>query len=152
MIRWTFARLTRASRLTLTSVMPTTLLRIALLMALSLGACMPASGDPIVDTWPIGPAAECSDAPTCDELVRVGLVGLEKRDPGHAAVVSTRLHVEGVFVDPSTGHQILMTRSGGCCRVLVVELADGSTRAIGVGYPGISREAVAIPWETVPGG
>ena len=45
-----------------------------------------------------------------------------------------------------------MIRSGGCCHVLVVELADGSTRAIGVGYPGISQEAVAIPWEMVPGG
>jgi hypothetical protein len=32
----------------------------------------------------------------------------------------------------------------------VMDLADGSTRAIGVGFPGVSQEAMAIPWETVP--
>jgi hypothetical protein len=129
----------------------TNVLAFAVLITLVLSGCTHSGGDPVIDTWPVGAAAECPDVPTCDELVRVGLAGLAVRDPGHAPVVSTRLHVEGVFTDPATGHQILMTRSGGCCRVLVVELAGGSTRAIGVGYPGISTEAVAIPWETATG-
>lgn len=126
-------------------------LLLAFLLALVSGACRE-DASPVIDTWPVGERLDCDDARTCDELVAVGLVGLTDRDPGHAPVVSARLHHEGVVVDPSTGHRILMIRSGGCCHVLVVELADGSTRAIGVGYPGISQEAVAIPWEMVPGG
>lgn len=126
------------------------LLIMALLVGLFAAACKPAA-DPVIDTWPIGEALECADARYCDELVRVGLAGLSQRNPGHARVVASRLHHEGGFIDPSTGHGILTTRSGGCCKVLVVELADGSARAIGVGYPGVSDEAVAIPWETLGG-
>ena len=107
---------------------------------------VPTGGDPIIDTWPVGAPYHCDDVTRCDEQIAAGLEGLAARDPGHAPVVAARLHVEGAYVDPVSGHQILMTRSGGCCRVLVVELTDGTTRAIGVGYPGISREAVAIPW------
>jgi hypothetical protein len=65
-------------------------------------------------------------------------------------MAAAHLHHEGEFVDPSTGDRTLSVRSGGCCQVLVIELADGSTRAIGVGYPGVSDEAVAVPWETIP--
>jgi hypothetical protein len=32
----------------------------------------------------------------------------------------------------------------------VLELDDGTMRAIGVGYPGVSRVAIAIPWEASP--
>ena len=131
--------------------MRTNVLAFAFFVVLVLGACMRAGGDPIIDTWPVGAASECGDARRCDELVRVGLSGLDKRDPGHAPVVSARLHNEGAFINPSTGEQVLVIRSGGCCSVLVVELADRSTRAIGVGYPGISTEAIAIPWEIAPG-
>jgi hypothetical protein len=108
--------------------------------------------DPLIDTWPVGASAACPDTQRCEALVAAGLAGLDARDPGHAAVVATELRDEGVILDPSTGHQILMARSGGCCAVLLVRLADGTTRAIGVGYPGISREPVAIPWEVTPRG
>ena len=114
---------------------------------LVVGACAPAP-DPVIDTWPVGGPLDCPDAGRCADLVRVGLQGLDQRDRGHARVIATELHWEGSFVHPSGG-RILTTRSGGCCQVLVVHLADGSTRAIGVGYPGISDEAVAIPWETL---
>ena len=107
--------------------------------------------DPVIDTWPIGEPIECVGV-RCEEEIRVALAGLDTRDPGHAAVVSTRLHNEGSLRDPATGNQVLMTRSGACCHVLVAQLADGTTRAIGVGYPGISPTAVAIPWEVAPGG
>ena len=110
------------------------------------GLLVPSGADPVIDTWPVGPAYDCPDAVRCEEQIAAGLAGLTTRNPGHAAVVDARLHVEGAYVDPVSGNRVLMTRSGGCCRVLVVELADGTTRAIGVGYPGISREAVAIPW------
>lgn len=123
------------------------LLVVALVAGLVAGGCAPAP-DPVIDTWRVGGLLECPDADRCAELVRVGLQGLDERDPGHAHVVATELHIEGALMDPSTGGRILMTRSGGCCQVLLMRLADGSTRAIGVGYPGISDEAVAIPWET----
>ncbi len=119
---------------------------VVLLGGLVAGSCAPAA-DPIIDTWPVGEAVDCAETPSCDELTRVGLAGLNERDPGHAPVVAARLHTEGAFVDPTTGDTILVVRSGGCCQVLVVRLMDGSTRAIGVGFPGISDKAVAIPWE-----
>lgn len=131
--------------------MPSPVLVFALLFGLVAGGCAPAA-DRIIDSWPVGEPVQCADARSCDELVNVGLAGLNARDPGHPPVVRARLHREGAISDPSTGQQILMIRSGGCCQVLVVQLTDGSTRAIGVGYPGISNVPVAIPWETVLGG
>ena len=126
-----------------------TILLSALLALITIGCGL--GRDPVIDTWPIGEVIDCVSA-RCEEEVRVALVGLAARDPGHAAVVSTRLHNEGALFDPGSGNQVLMTRSGACCHVLVAELADGTTRAIGVGYPGISPTAVAIPWEIAPGG
>ena len=120
---------------------------LALLFSQIAAACAPAAADPVIDTWPVGEAADCAELRSCPDLIRVGLAGLDERDPGHAPVATARVHREGALVDPSTGQQILMIRSGGCCHVLVVQLTDGSTLAIGVGYPGISDEAVAIHWE-----
>jgi hypothetical protein len=108
--------------------------------------------DPVVDTWPVGPELSCDEAHRCTELTRVGLAGLDARDPGHAPVASTNLHGEGTLVDPQGG-RIILNRSGGPFGVLVVVLRDGTTHAIGVGYPGISQTATAIPWEvTLPSG
>jgi hypothetical protein len=118
----------------------------------AIGACsLMATTDPVIDTWPIGKPVDCrAEATRCEELINVGLAGLAARNPGHAPVVGVRLHAEGAFVDPVTGNQFLMTRSGGCCRVLVLELADGRVHAIGVGNLGISDEAAAIPWLVQP--
>ena len=115
-----------------------------------LAGCGPTSS-PVIDTWPIGEERSCASLPACEELTRVGLMGLAERDPGHPPIVNVRLHDEGAVFDPATGNQILMTRSGACCHVLVVDHADGTTSAIGVGFPGVSREAIAIPWEIIPG-
>ncbi|HEY7523965.1 MAG TPA: hypothetical protein VH720_09990 [Candidatus Limnocylindrales bacterium] len=120
----------------------------ALAVSLVAAACTPTqAADPIVDTWPIGEAYDCPEGAACQDLIRVGLAGLDARDPGHPPAVATQLHHEGTFEQPKTRKRIVMTRSGRCCQVLVVRLADGSTHAIGVGYPGVSKEAVAIPWE-----
>lgn len=126
------------------------MLLLALLAWLALGACTPAA-DPVIDTWPVGDPLECGDARYCDELIEVGLEGLDERNPRHAPVVAAGIHHEGALVASLTGRRILTTRSGDCCHVLVVELADGSTRAIGVGYPGLGGKAAAIPWETAIG-
>lgn len=104
----------------------------------------------VVDTWPVGDPLACVPEDRCPELVAAGLAGLAARD-GELAVVATWLHHEAARVDPVTGDQILSTRSGSCCDVLLVRLADGSERAIGVGFPGISQEPVVFDWNTGEG-
>ena len=88
---------------------------------------------------------------SCRELVLEALRGLAARDRGHAAVTSVAIHREGTVIDSATGKQILFARSGGCCYVLVADLEDGSRHAIGVGYPGIWTEPIAVEWETGAG-
>jgi hypothetical protein len=105
----------------------------------------PAVADPVIDTWPVGPAfdwatrfPESPDA--ADEWVRVGLAGLDDRERDHPAVVATEWHEEGLFVDPETSHVAWRQYSGGPHLVLVMTLADGSTRAIGV------ATGIGPPW------
>lgn len=108
---------------------------VAILGATWLSQQPAADGDRVVDSWPIGSAQDCSaDVSGCDGLVRAGLAGLDSRNPGHAEVTSWALHAEGAFSNALTDEKLLITRSGisGGSSVLVVKLADGSTRAIGV--------------------
>lgn len=122
--------------------------RILLVATLVMGCGGSVAPDPVIDGWAVGEPLECvgEDALRCPELLRVGLAELDRRSPGHGAVATAALHREGVDVDPVTGDRILRTRSGGGLSVLLITLVDGSTVAIGVGYPGISREAMAFPW------
>jgi hypothetical protein len=126
------------------------LVAVAVAFVLVVAACgaVPGEEGSVVDHWPVGPARTCSgdQAERCEALVGVGRSGLDERNPGHPAIVSLELHQEGPMVDPSTGDKMLVTRSGGCCSVLVMRLQDGSTTAIGVGYPGISQVPMAFPW------
>lgn len=101
---------------------------------------------PIVDGWPIGEPAVCVRENRCVELLEEALRGLDRRDPDHAAVVDFALHDEGVMFDGGDHHKILNVRSGNCCRVVRFGLADGSVRAIGVGFPGVSDIPIAIDY------
>ena len=94
----------------------------------------------VVDGWPIGNEVNCSLEQRCDELLTAARTGLASRNPGHAEVVKQTLHEEG------THGNVLTTRSGGCCWVARFRLADGSVRAIGVGYPGISTEPATVDY------
>lgn len=113
-------------------------------MALLLGCGF--GSEAVIDTWPIGDPLECADAAYCEEQVRVGLKGLAQRDPGHAPVISTALHLVGTCFDPETGKALMFTRSGWEPDVLVVRLADGSRHAIGVGGAGIDHGPFAHDW------
>lgn len=116
------------------------------LIALSLLACSsPGPPDPIVDGWPIGAKTVCLREFRCDELLNEAIAGLARRDPGHADIVAFALHDEGSLRD-ADGNTILITRSGQCCRVVRFELADGSVRAIGVGFPGVSDIPRAVDY------
>jgi len=101
------------------------------LIAFAIAGC--AAQPATVDDWPIGQVLDCSKVPQgyCDRLVVAARARLDARDPAHAVVLAAEIHEEGTNVD-AFGHPILLTRS----IVLYVArfvLADGSTRAIGVG-------------------
>lgn len=112
---------------------------------LLLGGCASPGEGTTIDGWPIGALQTCpvpnvprgAPYPTqwdcqlgLSQWVAAAIEGFDRRDPGHAAIVRTTIH------DESRAH----ARSGGCCKVAVFELADGSIRAIGVGHPGIETE------------
>ena len=115
------------------------------ILALSVVACglLREPADAVIDGWTVGPEVSFFDG---ERELLLGLASdhLDRRDPGHAVVVRATLHSEGGLIDPATGRQILSTRSGGAPRIAVFELADGTVTAIGVGYPGISREPVVL--------
>ena len=118
---------------------------VALIALLVLGCSSPGPPDPIVDGWPIGDTAVCQPEDHCDALLNEAIKGLARRDPGHADIVALALHDEGSLRD-ADGNTILITRSGQCCRVVRFELADGSVRAIGVGFPGVSDVPIAVDY------
>jgi hypothetical protein len=115
------------------------------ILTLTVVACgvLRGTAAPVIDGWSVGPEVSFVDAER-ELLLGLARDHLDRRDPGHAVVVRATLHAEGAVVDPVTGDQILMTRSGGASRIAVFELADGTVTAIGVGYPGISREPVVL--------
>jgi len=117
-----------------------------LAVALTAVACAAIRESPVVDGWPVGDALDCTTArDRCPELLVEATAGLDRREPGHAPIVHATLHVEGVVLDEN-GNQILWTRSGSCCNVALFELEDGSVHTMGVGYPGIARDPVAIDY------
>ena len=114
-------------------------------LVLVVAGCFPASSDPVVDTWPVGPVI-CPGAGDvdCTGLLAEATDGLAKRNPRHAEVIQATLHSEGRIVEG--GVEVIVNRSGNCCYVARFELEDGTVRAIGVGYPGISTTPIAIDY------
>lgn len=124
----------------------TGLLTLVLAGAACLAACVPAPPATIIDGWAVGEAKVCpAGDERCFALLPEASRGLDRRDPGHPPVVRATLHEEGAYRSPG-GSILLPIRSGDCCDVAVFELADGTTRAIGVGYPGISQVPMAIDY------
>ncbi len=120
---------------------------LAILMGLAFGLAIVACGaprsDPTIDSWPIGaPTNDCLRG-SCELMIDTAMARLDIRNRGHADVVTVTIHEIGRVVN-AQGQVILTTSSGGPPRVVVFELADGTRRAIGVGYPGISKEPVAM--------
>jgi hypothetical protein len=114
------------------------------LLTTAISGCAFDASDPVVDGWPIGPEGFCTTM-KCRALLDTAQIGFDRRDPEHPAVVRVVLHDEGMVVDEH-GNRMLVMRSGSCCSVARFELADGSVRAIGVGYPGVSRTPVAVDY------
>jgi hypothetical protein len=97
----------------------------------------------VIDGWGIGEPFSCTDADPqrpCSVLLPLAQQALDNRDPFHPKVVAGRLYEEG---PDSNGNRV--TRSTPFL-VAVFELADGSARAIGVGYPGVSTTPMTLPF------
>ena len=120
-----------------------------LLLAASSIGCQRPTSDPVIDGWSIGVELDCTPDQECPLLLSTAQATLDRRDPGHPPIVAAALHAEGHVVTDDGGI-VLNTRSGACCDVAVFALADGSTAAIGVGYPGISPVPIAFDYGLAP--
>ena len=116
------------------SVGPATLGAMAVVVAVALGAVALGSGTgvapgAVIDGWAIGAPATCNDGDPvrpCAALLPLARSRLDTRDPGHAPVVASELRQERV-----NARTFILY-------IAVFKLADGSLKAIGVGYPGVS--------------
>jgi hypothetical protein len=125
-IRWTIgAMLPGAFRLFLRTILP-----VAAVAACGIGAIEP---NDRIDGWSVGEPIACEQStPRCDILIPLAITGLADRDPGHAPIVSTALHDEGLYPNKQ-GNLVEVVRSSTAVWVAVFQLADGSRAAIGVG-------------------
>jgi len=96
----------------------------ALALAL-LGGC--ANAPPVIDGWEIGEPVNCGSEVPCNQYAQAATNRLDRVAPGHAPIVSIEVR------DQARIH----ARSGGSILVVVLRMADGSTRAFGVGHAGI---------------
>ena len=90
----------------------------------------------VVDGWGIGAPYACTDLDPerpCSALIPFAGQVFDRRDPGHVPVVWAQLHEEEPIVSRTSP-----------LFIAVFQLADGSIRAIGVGYPGIATEPMAL--------
>lgn len=106
----------------------------------------PADGR-VIDGWLVGPATVCQDRVVttndvevergrCVDLGAAAANALDNRDPGHPTVVAMELHQR--LWPPNT--------AGGLQYVAVYSFSDGSVRAIGVGWPGVSTTPYTIDY------
>jgi hypothetical protein len=118
-------------------------------LAVLVAACAgnPAGGG-VVDGWLVGPPTVCQDRVIytdnnaevargrCVDLLAAAAQALDHRDPGHPTVLAMQLHERRH--PPNT--------AGGLAYVAVYSLADGSVRAIGVGWPGVATTPFTIDY------
>jgi hypothetical protein len=118
--------------------------RLLLTLAIAVAACDLPEPVALVDGWPVGAVYGCSE-PRCEPYIRVAVDGLDGRDAGHAPIIGATLHELGLMVG-TDGRPVSLAYSGGQPSVVLFQLADGSVRAIGVKYHGVSRQASAVDW------
>jgi|GEM_PF-5424518 hypothetical protein len=82
----------------------------------------------IIDGWLIGHDSCVSSDPlrSCSTMMSLAMTGFDARNPGHLPVVASELRLEGNPVHSSLRW------------VALFKLSDGTLRAIGVWYPGVS--------------
>jgi hypothetical protein len=130
------------------------LVRVALVgaMVAAVAACRPTASGAVIDGFAIGAQSECSErseyeAAECRTYIPLATAALDRRDPGHAPIVSVTLHEQ--LYPGDDGVPRLAVCSGGCMNVAVFRLLDGSVRAIAVGTPGVSTEAMTVDYGSI---
>jgi hypothetical protein len=128
--------------------------RVALVGAVlaATAACGPTASGTVIDGFAIGAQSECSErneyeAAECRTYIPLATAALDRRDPGHAPIISVTLH-EQLYLGED-GVPRLAVCSGGCMDVAVFRLLDGSVRAIAVGTPGVSTEAMTVDYGSI---
>jgi hypothetical protein len=131
------------------------------LSVVALSACSaPDTRVTIVDGWSIGPEFQCEEVATCEAFVDTATEAFTSGNPWHSAIVRTSVHEEGSYPCKKGGGISQITRSGGAGigPIVLFELADGSRRALSVGYPLGSNAPVAhghgpevAPWNCSDG-
>jgi hypothetical protein len=97
----------------------------AIVLAVGLGgwlALIRSDAPTVIDGYTLGEPAQC--ASRCERYGEIARAWLDEAVPGHAETVITELW---------TLDRILMVRSGGRDYVVLLRLADGTTRAVVVG-------------------
>lgn len=89
-------------------------------------------GDPVVDGWPVGGVStDCVAKNICSAIIDVARQELDRRDPGHAAVMDGAIHDLGIAVDAQS--RLVPTITSGTIWIVLFTLADGKTVAVDVG-------------------
>jgi len=93
------------------------------------------TSDPMIDGVVIGPDIPCVGGEItslgCSRLDAAVRAELDREYPGHAAVSSVTLHKDGTTIGPNG--EVIVHTTGVPWWSFVVELADGTSHAVGVG-------------------
>ena len=89
-------------------------------------------GDPVVDGWPVGGVStDCVEKGLCSAIIDTARQELDRRNPGHPAVVDVTIHDLGIAVDAQS--RLVPTTTSGTIWIVLFTLADGKTVAVDVG-------------------
>ena len=89
-------------------------------------------GDPVVDGWPVGGVStDCVELKICAAIIDAARQELDRRNPGHAAVVDETIHDLGIAVDAQS--RLVPTITSGTIWIVLFTLADGKRVAVDVG-------------------
>ena len=99
----------------------------------AISALRPSARYQAIDGFPIGSAAPCG---ACTGEISMATTALDARDPGHAGIVSAIPYTD---IDPcANGTSTVLCVRDASVVVVVLRLADGSTRATGVACLGVA--------------
>ena len=86
-----------------------------------------------IDGWSVGTPIACdAPVPHCDILIPLAIQGFDERDPGHPPIVNATVRDEGLYPN-KRGDLVEVVRSSSGVWVVLLQLADGTYRAIGAG-------------------
>ena len=123
-----------------------------LALAVRPAACCGRRPIPVVDGWPIGPELDCTTRDDCAHAAGLARERLDRRDSGPCRRLGGQPAPRGHAPRPSDRRAHPADPQRRIPVIAVFELGDGTMTAIGVGYPGISREPIVVRHRAVAEG